>query len=194
MVSNVHAVLEQSLLRSVLLTVLISGVLCAPIVVFCPVLVQQALHGDVSHFSAAVGAFGVGGLLGAVALLGLDAQRDRRAICSVFAIVYGVVVMFASQSTSPLGLALLFACAGFAMTMSNTSANTLLQSAARSELRGQSVSLFMLVMRGGMAFGGLLTGLTVSQFGVQHALLFNGALAVGLQCAVWLKWSRTQGH
>ena len=192
-VANVRVVLVQPLLRSALATVLVSAVLCAPIVVFCPVLVQQAMHGDVSHFSMAVGAFGVGGLLGAIALLGLDAQRDRRAISSSFAVAYGVVVMLASQSASPWSLALLFACAGFAMTLSNTSANTLLQSAAQAEVRGQSVSLFMLVMRGGMALGGLLTGLSVSLLGVRQALFANGALAVGLQLLIWLFWSRSAG-
>jgi MFS family permease len=193
MLGNVRAVLAQPLLRSALATVLVSAVLCAPIVVFCPVLVQQALRGDVSHFSMAVGAFGVGGLLGAIALLGLDAQRDRRAISTGFAIAYGLVVMLASQCTSPWELALLFACAGFAMTLSNTSANTLLQSAAQAEVRGQSVSLFMLVMRGGMALGGLLTGLSVSLLGVRQALFANGALAIGLQLLIWLFWSRSAG-
>jgi predicted MFS family arabinose efflux permease len=101
--------------------------------------------------------------------------------------------MLASQCTSPWELALLFACAGFAMTLSNTSANTLLQSAAQAEVRGQSVSLFMLVMRGGMALGGLLTGLSVSLLGVRQALFANGALAIGLQLLIWLFWSRSAG-
>jgi predicted MFS family arabinose efflux permease len=162
------------------------------LVVFCPVLVQEAIHGDVSHFSLAVGSFGVGGLLGAVSLMGLDKQRDLRRISSVSAIGYGVVVVLASQNASVWGLPLLFACAGYAMTMSNTSANTLLQSAARPALRGQTVSLFMLVMRGGMALGGLLTGLCISMLGVREALLVNGLLAMGLQLALARFWSRAE--
>ena len=38
-------------------------------------LVEHALHGDVADFSVDIGAFGVGGLLGAVALLGMDVRR-----------------------------------------------------------------------------------------------------------------------
>ncbi len=190
--ANVREVLANPVLRGALSTVLVSSLLCAPLVVFCPVLVQEAIHGDVSHFSLAVGSFGVGGLLGAISLMGLGKQRDLRRISSVFAVGYGVVVVLASQNASAWGLPQLFACAGYAMTMSNTSANTLLQSAARPALRGQTVSLFMLVMRGGMALGGLLTGLCISMLGVREALLVNGVLAIGLQLALARFWSRAE--
>ena len=76
------------------------------------------------------------------------------------------------------------------MTVSNASANALIQSNAPERIRGQSVSLFMLAMRGGMALGSLLTGLLVHWVGVQVALLVNGMLAL---CAhllirrIWLK-------
>jgi predicted MFS family arabinose efflux permease len=124
--------------------------------------------------------------------MGLDAQRDRRAICSGFAMAYGLVVVLASQNSSTWGLPLLFASAGFAMTLSNTSANTLLQSAAAPAVRGQTVSLFMLVMRGGMALGGLLTGLSISFLGVREALLVNGLLALVLQFFIGRSWALAQ--
>lgn len=139
--TNVREVLHQPLLRGALSTVFTSSLLCAPVVVFCPVLVQESLHGDVSHFSLAVGAFGLGGLLGAIGLLGLSEKRDRRTISSGFAIAYAVVVMFASQSRSEWVLPLLFALAGYSMTMTmtNTTANTLLQSAASPAIRSSDV-------------------------------------------------------
>ena len=188
--ANVRDVLAQPMLRGALATVFISSLLCSPLVVFCPVLVQQAMHGDVGHFSLAVGAFGVGGLLGAISLVGLDAKRNRRAITSVFAMFFGVVVVLASQAISVWALALLFACAGYAMTMSNTSANTLLQSASSPAVRGQTVSLFMLAMRGGMAMGGLITGLSISLLGIREALLLNGLLALLCQIFVAVYWAR----
>ena len=78
----------------------------------------------------------------------------------------------------------------YAMTMSNTSANTLLQSASSTAVRGQTVSLFMLAMRGGMALGGLFTGLSISLLGVRYALLFNGLLALLCQMVVAIYWAR----
>lgn len=64
-------------LRGTLLTVLVTSTLCGPLIVFCPVLVKNALQGDTTSFSAAIGAFGVGGLLGALALLTVDAIGVR---------------------------------------------------------------------------------------------------------------------
>ena len=190
--ANVREILGQPVLRGALTTVFISGLLCAPLIVFCPVLVQQSMHGDIGHFSLAVGAFGVGGLLGGVSLLGLDVYRNRRPIASAFAGLYGLMVVLASQAVSVWGLTLLFACAGYAMTMSNTSANTLLQSASSSALRGQTVSMFMLVMRGGMALGGLITGISIGLLGIREALLLNGVLAVLLQSIIAFYWWRSE--
>ena len=181
---NVQAVLQQAPLRNALLTVVIGSVLCAPLVVFCPLLVRESLQGNVGHFSLAVGAFGLGGLLGAITLLGISPAADRRRLGSGFATAYGLVVIASSQSRSEWLFPLLFACAGYCMTMANTSANTLLQAQALPAFRGQSVSLFMLAMRGGMALGALATGVTISLLGVREALLLNGVLAVGLQ--LWL--------
>jgi len=76
------------------------------------------------------------------------------------------------------------------MTASNTSVNTLLQSAAPDRQRGRTVSLYMLAMRGGIAFGGLLTGATIDLFGVRSALLLNGLLAVLLHIRIGRDWLR----
>jgi len=82
-------------LRGGLLTVFQSSLLCAQIVTFSPILVKNAFHGDAGHFSIAVGAFGVGGLLGATILLFVDPLRDRRNVISRFAVAYGIVLVFA---------------------------------------------------------------------------------------------------
>lgn len=188
--ANVRIVLSQPLLRGALATVFLTSLLCGPVVVFCPLLVKEAFHGDVSHFSLAVGAFGVGGLLGALGVLGATARRDLRPLSSGFAVVYGVVVMAAGWSGNPWGLSLLFVLAGISMTVSNTSANVVLQSSANNNIRGQTVSLYMLAMRGGIALGSLLTGLSVGVVGIRYALAINGALAVLLHLVLARLWSR----
>jgi hypothetical protein len=43
--------------------------------------------------------------------------------------------------------------------------------------------------------GGLLTGASISLLGVRHALLLNGALAIGAQLLIGRKWTRPEiGH
>ncbi len=79
------------------------------------------------------------------------------------------------------------------MSVANTAANTLVQSIAPVTLRGQTVSLYMLAVRGGMSLGGLATGVSISWLGVRDALLVNGALAVVLQLLIARVWWRGAG-
>jgi len=145
------------------------------------------LSGTVTDFSGVIGAFGLGGLVGAIALLGVDPDRDRQTISSWFSIVYGAVVCLVALNSWLWGLTALLAVAGAAVTISNTSANSLLQGTAPSRLRGQTASLYMLALRGGMSFGGLLTGASIGLLGVRNALLVNGLAAVAGQILlVWI--------
>lgn len=158
---------------------------------FAPVLVKEVFHGNATQFSVAVGAFGVGGLLGAVVLLAVPPEHDWRRWSSWSAVGHGLIVILAALNPWSWCLPMLLAVAGMAMTASNISANSLLQAAARPALLGRTVSMFMLTMRGGLSLGSLITGASVSLGGVQHALLINGALAVGLQLALGRAWLRS---
>jgi MFS family permease len=80
--------------------------------------------------------------------------------------------------------------AGFSMTVSNTSANSLLQATAPARLRGRTISLYMLAMRGGLSIGSLLAGMSANLLGVRYALLINGVLAVAAHCFIGRRWLR----
>jgi MFS family permease len=61
LVEGVREVVHQPHLRGALLTVFTTGLFCAPLVTFSPVLVQVVFQGGASRFSAALVAFGTGG-------------------------------------------------------------------------------------------------------------------------------------
>lgn len=186
--NGIGDILRQSHLRGALLTVLASGVLCAPLVTFIPVLVKVVFHGTAGHFSIAVAAFGAGGLLGAAGLLSVSPSVDRRRLTSGFAITFAAILVLIAICPWFWALPPLLVLAGASMTVSNTAANTLLQTTADPHLLGQTVSLYMLALRGGISLGALLTGVAVSLMGVQHALVLDGALAIAAQIAVAWRW------
>jgi MFS family permease len=190
LLDGVRSVLRASSLRGAVLTVFATSLLCGPLIIFCPVLVRDVYHGDAAHFSIAVAAFGVGGLVGAIGLLAVDSRSDRRRLSSWLAAGYGVVTVLAALSPWFFGLAALLVLAGIAMAVSNTSANTVAQSISPPGLRGETVSLYMLAVRGGTSLGGLVTGATIGWLGVRHALLLNGALAVVAQLVIGQRWLR----
>ena len=187
--AGLATVLKDRRLRGALLTVLTTGTLCGPLITFCPVLVRDEFHGDATLFSVALIAFGVGGLLGATALLAIEGRYERRKLSSRFAVGYAVVVLLAGLNPWLWALPVLMVLAGIAMSISNTQANSLLQAEAGA-WRGQAASLFMLCMRGGMSLGSLVTGLSASGFGVRTALIINGALAVTLHLLVGRAWAK----
>ena len=188
MLAAVRQVAQHPTLRGALLTVLAGSFLCAPLLTFAPILVQSTFNGNIGHFSLIMGAFGVGGMLGAMLLLGISPHVDRRKLASGLAGAYALTVALASVAPWFWFVALLFVLSGAAMTACNSTANTLLLSDAPQQLRGQAASLFMIAVRGGSSAGSLLTGLSVNLLGVRHALLINGALAIALQVAIGSGW------
>ena len=188
--AGVRDVLQQRAVRGALLNVLVSSVLCAPLITFVPVLVRDVFQGGAAHFSMAVAAFGVGGLIGAAGLLGVAPGIDQRRLASGFAIGFAVVLVLISLSSWSLGLPPLLVLAGASMTISNTAANSVLQTSTHPRLLGQAVSLYMLALRGGISLGALITGASVTLFGVQQALFINGLLAVVAQTLLAWLWVR----
>lgn len=187
--AGAREIVREPDLRGALLTVLASSALCGPMITFCPVLVKNVFHADASDFGAVLAAFGVGGIVGATSLLAVEGHRSRRRLCSLFALLYGLIVIATALNPSLIALACLLALAGGAMTMSNASANTLLQRTAGPRLRGQAASLFMLAIRGGRSIGDMTTGLSVSALGIRWALLLNGVLAVLIQLSLARAWA-----
>lgn len=170
-------------LRLALQMVLLTSVLCGPIITFCPVLVKQSLHGGPGLFSVAIGSFGAGGLFGAMGLLAIGQRHSRKRIALAAAASYGLVVMLCACNPWSTLLPVLMLSAGACMSISNTCANTYLLSRAAENWRGQATGLYMLAMRGGASLGSLLTGVSVNLLGPRVALVINGGMALLL---LWL--------
>ncbi len=190
--SNVRHISHLPILRGALLTVFASSLLCAPLITFIPVLIKHAFHGNASQFSLAIGAFGVGGVVGAVALLFVPASFNRQKLCAWSAGCYGLLVILTTFNAFYWGLILLLVFIGICTSVLNISANTLIQSNVASDMRGQAVSLYMLALRGGLAMGSLITGISISVLNVNHALLLNGILAMLAQFLLSRVWFRVK--
>ncbi|MEJ0037388.1 MAG: MFS transporter [Gammaproteobacteria bacterium] len=188
--AGLRDVIRAPMMRGAVLSVLLTSVLTAPLITFAPVLVKDEFQGAASHFSLVVGAFGAGGLLGALVLLGIDPRRDRRPIGCWTAIAYAGLVVLVALDRWFWALPILFVLAGAAMTVSNAAANTLLLASAPDGLRGRAISVYMLALRGGVSVGALITGASVTLLGVRTALCVNGVLALAAHLANARAWGR----
>lgn len=188
--AGIRDVFRQRHLRGALLSVLVTGVFCAPLVTFSSVLVKEVFHGGAGQFSTAVAFFGVGGVLGAAGLLGVPVGVDQRPLSAGFALGYGAVVALSALNPWSWAVPALFLLGGTAMAITNTAANSVLQATASSNVLGRTVSLYMLAMRGGISLGAMLSGVLVSLLGVRHALLLNGLMAMTVQAVLAWTWLR----
>jgi predicted MFS family arabinose efflux permease len=184
-----RAIVQKRGLRSALLTVAITSLFGIPTITFMPVLVRDAFHLGTAAFGGALSVFGLGGLIGAAAVLPLATNRSRRLLSSAAALVLAAAIVGMALDRVFGALLVLVFVAGAAMVASNTAANSILQSSIDGRLRGRVSSMYTLALRGGAPIGSLVTGLVASRWGVRTALLVNGALALLCHSALQI-WSR----
>jgi len=186
--AEVRRIGRQPRLLGALCTVLVTAMMCGPLIAFSPVLIKNVFHSDAIHFGQAIAAFGTGGLVGATGILAVEGRVDRIKLCSGAAVLYGLLLgLVALNRSLPLLSGLLVLC-GAAMTASNVSANSILQYTAHDRIRGRTSSLYMLAMRGGLSLGNLIAGVSVTYLGVSRVFLINGIVAMLIQTLIYRKW------
>jgi len=175
--AGVKDVFKKDGIRSQLITIFTTTLFCSPLITFCPVIIQEAFHGQVKDFGNTSTAFGLGGLLGAI-IAYFFASKFKLKTPKLLGIAMGVIVVGVSLNHSLPILFLLMLFGGVFLTMANTVANSNVQLNASDQMRGRYASLFQLSFRSGIALGGLITGIATSYFGISAALFINGALAI----------------
>jgi len=175
-----------------LLSILCTGLFCGPLITFSPLIVKDVLHAGVGQFGSVLTAFGIGGMLGPLLILLTTRRLDPMKMSLTAALVYGLFIVAASEVTAVWQLAFLLVGSGFLLTVANTSANTFLQSQANDQNRGQTASLFMLAMRGGLSLGNLATGLIISLSSVSLAFIVNGLLAISVQAFIFRRIAKIE--
>jgi len=173
--------------RLPLLTTLVNGLFCAPLITFSAVLIKNVFHAELTTYGGAMTAFGIGGLLGATtSFISLPPSLKANKLASAIAFLLGFVTLLVGLTQSFFVLVILLVTSGAALTASNVTVNIFLQENTLNTIRGRVVSLYQLALSGGISIGALLTGLLVTQFTISTALMINGTLAMVFQC--WLFW------
>ena len=170
-VQSIVAIIRNAETGPALLSVLATALFCGPIITFSPVIVRDVLQGDAGQFGGVMTAFGIGGLLGPLLILGTGKRVEPMTLSLLAALLFSLGVIAASATRTVWELGAVLVASGFLLTVANTSANTFLQSQASNRNRGQTASLFMLALRGGLSLGNLATRAMATLSHVQTALL-----------------------
>ena len=146
-------------------------------------------------FDAGAGGYGllntlvaVGALIGALASTRRKELRLRSVVIS--AGFYGLSLAVAAFMPSMWSFGVVMVVAGFACLLFLTGANQLVQISTNMQIRGRVMSLYIMVLIGGQAVGGLLTGWLAEAIGPHAALLIAGGVPVLAAVAVGLILAR----
>jgi MFS family permease len=155
--------------------------------VWVPLLAKHELHAGAGEFGVLTSALGIGSVIGA---LGLAFRSRKPQVPFMIAMAIGLGFLdlaLAVIGAIPLsvGAALVvLPFIGFAMTTTMATANTIIQSESKDELRGRVMSVYMLVFGGTAPFGAILIGAIASGLGTPVSIAFGGAITMIAALAV----------
>ena len=158
------------LMRAVMLCCFVFCLFAAGLWSLLPLVIKQLVSGDASTYGAALGAIGVGALIGA-GLIGPARRRlDQRALFAVATAAFTVstLALAVVQSVPLLLCALAFGGIGWMLAMSTF--NVVVQMAAAEGFKGRAVSIYYVALFGGIALGSWLWGHMAEYVGIRNSL------------------------
>ncbi len=153
-----------------------------------PMLASDSFGSGAGTYGLLFASMGIGSLLGALtlAMFGRKPNRARMLGAAIGLGAIEVVLAFAAaaETSVVVGMACL-AIVGFASSNAMATANSMVQTYARDELRGRVMAVYMTVFAGTVPIGALISGAIADQWGVPIAVGSGGlvtavaAIAIG---------------
>jgi len=178
LLAGLRYVRGAAVVRSVLIRTVAFSLAASSLPALLPIIAQP--HGA-TGYGLLLGSFGFGALAGATVL---PRMRSRFSVDGVvvFAILLFAAMTFAAGRTQSFGwLSLVLFASGTAWIAILACLNVAAQTMSPSFLRARALSMYLLVLQGGMALGATAWGALATRVGVPQALLFAAlALMAGL--------------
>ena len=139
-------------------------------------------------YGAVLGFFGVGALAGALALAPARRILSRDAVVAAATVIFAAAMFALGRSDSLASASAAAAAAGLAYISLLTTLNVVAQTACAAWVRARVMSMYVLVLQGGLALGSLVWGLVASAIGVRLTMTTAAtALVAGLLLAPWYR-------
>jgi predicted MFS family arabinose efflux permease len=159
---------------SLLLLCSIDSLFGAPYFSLVPIYARDIFHLGETGLALMMGTAGAGAFCGALLVAYLGDFRRKGWLVLGGSIAFGLCIMgFALSSRLHWSLLFLFGL-GFALVVSLSTSNTLLQKLVIDQMRGRVMSMFLLSFVGTMPLGNILAGTASNHFGPQHTLAVGG--------------------
>jgi MFS family permease len=176
---------QEPCIRTVLVRTLVFSLPASAFLALLPLIASKF---GAEGFGAMLAFFGTGALLGA-AVLALARRRlspDTVIVCAT--LVFAVALCGVVRANTLAVASIYSAAAGLAWISILATLNTSAQTAAPGWVRARVISMYVLVLQGGLALGSAVWGVVASRGGMQFALTAAAiALTAGLLLAPWYR-------
>ncbi|MFZ9899162.1 MAG: MFS transporter [Gemmatimonadaceae bacterium] len=170
-------------LPALLWLTLLFSVLGVPVLSLLPVVARQGLQLGADGYGALMASFGVGAVVGALAIAATGGGERRGRLFRRASYALPVLLMAFAAARIPVLAAVLLFGVGLAMILNNALVNARLQELVPDAVRGRVLSVYVMVYVGASPIGSALGGWVARAAGVDWAIGGGGALM--LLVALW---------
>jgi MFS family permease len=172
-------------IRTVLVRTLIFSLPASAFLALLPLIASKF---GAEGFGAMLAFFGTGALLGAAALALARRRLSPDAVIFCATLVFAVALCGVVRANTLTVASIYSAAAGLAWISILATLNTSAQTAAPGWVRARVISMYVLVLQGGLALGSAVWGMVASRGGMPLALTAAAAvLTAGLLLAPWYR-------
>ena len=181
--AGVRFLARHHVLRSVLLMLIAVCLLVRPYAQLMPAYAAHVVHVDARGLGLLLAASGCGAIAGSLLTAIVQERRGLVWFASAVLMAVGTIVL---GSVHSFAIALpVLVCIGLAVLSFAGSSNVMLQSLSPGDMRGRSISVFSMIILGGIPAGSLLLGSLATLIGLQASLIAGGTVALALALAIW---------
>jgi MFS family permease len=181
--AGVRFLFGHGVLRQVVLLLLVTCLLVRPFQQLLPAYAAHVVFVDARGLGVLLAATGIGAIVGAL-VTAIVGSRRRGAVWFASAIVQSLgFVVLGFVHVYAIAIAVLVLIAMAVLSFAGSS-NVMIQMLSPDDMRGRAISVFSMIMLGGVPAGSLLLGSVASVIGLSYAMIGGGALS--LVIAVWI--------
>lgn len=158
----------------------------ASLIAILPAFARKDLGADVGGYGALMSAFGFGAALGALTLAAIGERFPRDRVTFAAGIGLGVSVLLLGVVHVFAAAVFLLVLVGLFMALNAILTNTILQTSAPDNIRGQVVGLYSFIVIGMAPFGSAQASWIGERFGASTAVAIGGTIC--LLAATVVSW------
>lgn len=175
-------------IRVLLLLLSILSLFGLPYIILLPAYAKKILHGSADTLGFLMSAAGAGAFIAALYMAARKTVIGLGKLLMFCLIIFGISMLFIAFSTHILPVLVFLFFAGFAMIVSISSVNTMIQTISDEDKRGRVMSFYAMALLGITPIGNLLAGSVASTIGIPYTLFSGGIITI--ISGIWFAWYR----